>query len=543
MGEASRRTGHRIRALSGTARWIVIGTLAAFALVPLIAAATTISAGWQPTGDIAVIGIRSRDAWTSHAPLVGLTTTGAELTGTPANHPGPIEFWILGLTTRVFGGRAGLVMGAALIDAAALVGIAWLAFRRGGTVLLALTSVALAGLIHSLTSASLHDVFNPELTTFPMLLSLVAAWCVVVGDLRVTPVLVAAASVAGQIHLAGAGFVGPLVVIGLGAVALAWRRHPRAVRREGPYLLGALGLGIVLWLPVAIQELTSQPSNIGALWRVATVPRARIGFSFMAERLAFAVAPPPSFLRGTGRLGFLTDTSAIGVYLAALLLAATVSAAILVRRRTGRRDILQLAVLLLAATATSLWLGAQQPSLAAFRADGTRWLWVVSLVTWVVLAWAGWNLLQPSIQDRARRFVVPGGAALSALLLVVALTATGLADQRDGRVMGATNAAASATLRAVPKGTYHLQFEGNQALITIGPGIAYRLEAAGRHVRVDDNTFGRAFGSQRTRTGPVDGNLRITSNPGGTPSPGEELVAEVGIDGGRVGTLRVYLER
>lgn len=543
MAEPSRRRGHRLRRLAGPQRWVVVGTLAAFGLAPFLAAGGTLSAGWQATGDVAVIGLRSRDAWTTNPPLLGLTTTGQELTGRPANHPGPIEFWILGLTTRVLGGRAGLVVGAALINASCLVGIAWLAFRRGGAVLLALTSVALAGLIRSLSSASLHDAFNPELTTFPMLLTLLAAWCVVEGDLRIAPLLIAAASLASQIHLAGAGFVGPLVVIGLCSIWLAWRRHPRTVHREAAFLLGAGGLAIVLWSPVIFQELSSQPSNIAALWRVATVPRSAIGLSSMTERLSFALAPPPSFLRSTGRLGFVADTSPLGLYLAALLLGATASLGLLVRRRTGRRDILHLATLSLAATAAALWLGSRQPPLAAFRADGTRWLWVASLLTWVVVAWAAWHLLHPALQVRVQPFVIGTAAAVTVALLAVALSATKLTDQRDGRLMAATDEAASEAVRAVPKGTYHLLFEGNQALITIGPGVAYRLEVAGSHVRVDDNLFGHAYGSQRTRPGPVDGELRITSGPAGKRSPAEALVANVGIEGGRNGTIRIYMER
>ena len=541
MAEPSRRTGLRLRSLTGTSKWIVWGTLAVFAIAPIIAAITTISAGWQATGDVAVIGLRSRDAWTSHAPLVGLTTTGQELTGTQANHPGPIEFWALGLTTRLFGGRAGMVLGAALINAGALTGIVWLAFRRGGTVLLALTSVALACLIRSLTSASLHDVFNPELTTFPMLLALFAAWSVLVGDLRISLVLVAAASVAAQIHLAGTGFVAPLVLVGVGSVGWAWRKHPGTVRREAPWLLGSAALGLVLWLPVIMNELSSGPSNVAALWKVATVPRAKIGLAFITERLAYAVAPVPTFVRSTGRLGFLHDAAPLGVLAAALVLGGGATLALLVRQRTGRRDVAQLAALLLLSAATSLWLGSTQPPLSAFRADGTRWLWIVSLMAWLVVAWSGWLLLADAAQDRIRPVVAPVGAVLTVVLLVVALGATGLKDQRDGGIMPATDEASTAALAAVPKGTYHLQFEGNLALITAGPGIAYRFEEAGRQVRVDDNLFGRAFGAERIKSGPVDGNVRITSGTNDRAAQGEKLVAEVPVDGGTGSTIRVFV--
>lgn len=539
MVQRPRRTGHRIGSLGAVDRWIAIGTIAAFAIVPFIAGIATLAEGWQPTGDVAVIGLRSRDAWTGHAPLVGQPTTGEEFTGKRSNHPGPIEFWVLGLTTRLLGSRAGLVLGAALVNAAALAGIAWLAFRRGGIVLLALVSVALAGLVRSLGSPSLHDVFNSELATYPMVLALLAAWSVLLGDLRITPVLVAAASVAAQVHVAGAAFVAPLVVVGAGSLVLVWRRHPRAVAREGRHLLGALGLLVVLWAPVLAQELSRGPSNVAALWTTATAPHPRIGLSFLSERLAFALAPPPSFLRATGRLGFLADTSQAGVLLAALLLGGIVTLALLVRRDAERHDVAQLAALVLLATATSLVAGSGQPPLAAFRADGTRWLWVVSLVVWLLAAWSAWILVDERWRPKVDRYVAPVGAALAGILLVAALLGTNLAHQRDGTVMSATDRASSLVIAALPKGTYHLQFEGNQALVTIGPGIAYRMEAAGRHVRVDDNAFGWAYGAFRTKPGPVAGRVRITSSTSGA-QPGEQLIAMAPIDGGRGGTIRVY---
>jgi hypothetical protein len=542
MAERSRRTGHRIGALAGSERWLVLGTIVVFAVVPFVAALITLGQGWQATGDVAIIGLRSRDAWTSHAPLVGQPTTGEEFTGRPSNHPGPAEYWILGPAIRLFGPRAGILIGTALVNGAALAGIVWLAFRRGGTPLLALVSVALAMLIRALGSGSLHDAFNSELATYPMLLALLAAWSVLVGDLRVTPVLVAAVAVAAQVHVAGASFCAPLVLVAMGSIGWVWRKHPRTVRRDAPYLLGALGLLLVTWLPPLVQELSAGPSNVSALLRTATAPRPRIGASFMFERLAAAVAPIPSFIKATGRFGFTGNTSAVGVLVAAAILAALASLGSLVRDRAGRGDVGRLGLLVLAATAISIWAGAGQPPLAAFRADGTRWLWVVSLAAWVTVAWAGWQLLTDHHRDRVRAALGPGAAALTTILLLVALFSNGLSEQRDGKLMKPTDRAALATMEALPKGRYHLQYEGNQALITVGPGIAYRLEDAGYHVQVDDNAFDRGYGSQRTNGAPVAGRIRISSTNLDDPHDGERLIAAVPItgNGGRTTTIRVY---
>lgn len=542
MDDRGRRTGYRQRELPLAGRRAVALAVGAFAVLPFVAATIALVQGWQATGDVAIIGLRARDAWGPDAPLVGQPTTAEEFTGTRSHHPGPIEFWWLGLTTRVTGPRAGLVLGAAALNAAALAGTVALAFRRGGPVLLALVSAALAGLVWSLGAGSLFDPFNSELATYPMLLALLATWSVAVGDLRVTPVLAGAATVAAQVHVAGAAFVAPLVLTAAAVVAWAWWRHPAAVRRDRAFLVGALAVVAVGWLPPLAQELSAGPSNVAALWRAATAPRPRIGLAFATERLATAVSPIPLFLHRTGRFGFLAQASALQVLGAAAVLGGAGSLA-LAGRRPGRRNHPGVLVaLVLGATATSLVAAAGQPPLSAFRADGTRWLWVVALGTWVAAAWAGWALVPEAIRDRARRPVLVGATAAAVGLVVATVATARLSTQRDGDVMAATDRAATATVAAVPRGRYHVAYEGNAALVTVGPGIAYRLEAAGRDVVVDDSPLTRGYGDHRTRAQATDGSLRITSDAGATAGAGERLVAEEPLGtGGRAGTIKVFV--
>jgi hypothetical protein len=72
--------------------------------------------------------------------------------------------------------------------------------------------------------------------------------------------------------------------------------------------------------------------------------------------------------------------------------------------------------------------------------------------------------------------------------------------------------------------------EGDQALLTFGPALAYRLEDAGFSIQVDDNDFGRAFGPGRTRRSGAPDPLRVSSLADAAPAEGEALVAEVPID-------------
>lgn len=545
MAEQSRRTGHRARELQGNQRLAAFLLVALFALAPFAAATIGLSQGWQPTGDVAVIGLRASDVWHGRAPLLGQTSTAEELTGTPANHPGPIEYWVLAFATKVAGDRAGIALGAALVNAASLVGVAWLSYRRGGVALLALMSVAVACLVRALGAASLYDPFNSELATYPMLLALLAAWCLLVGDLRIAPVLAASASVVAQLHVAGAAFVAPLLVVGAGSIALAWRRHPKAVRRDRPYLLGALGVLVLIWVPVILYELGSQPSNVAALWKAATIPRPRIGLAFTLERLATAVAPIPTFIRSAGRYGFLRDEPPLGVLAAALIVATCAALATVVGRQDPRNHPGRLARLLLATTAFAVLSGAGQPPLSAFRADGTRWLWVVGLGIWVSVIWSAWNLASPDQRDRVRDRLAPVAAGLTLVLLAVSLGTAQLGDQRDGNLMPVTRSVGAAVVEDLPKGTYHVRFEGNQALVTVGPGIVYRLESAGSHVVLDRNVFTRGYTDERTDGRATDAELRISSDSAAKPDQGEELLAEAPITPGSPddGTIKVFIKR
>src|SRR5690349_8374483 len=97
MAERSRRTGYRTAELSPALRVGVIAVVVAFAAAPFVAAWSALGQGWQPTGDVAIISLRSIDVWEGDGPRVGQPTTAEEFTGRPSSHPGPIENWSIAL--------------------------------------------------------------------------------------------------------------------------------------------------------------------------------------------------------------------------------------------------------------------------------------------------------------------------------------------------------------------------------------------------------------------------------------------------------------
>jgi len=526
--DARRRPDRRIRALQGSTRVIVIATIAVFAVVPLLAAFGAWRDGWEPAGDVAIIGVRSLDAWTSDAPLVGQPTTGDSYAHVSSFHPGPVEYWLVGPFVHAAGPALGMPLAVALLNGVTLAGIMWVAFRRGGPALLAIMALLVAALIRGIGAASLYDPFNSELATYPLLLTVLAAWSVLMGDRKMLPVLAAAATVTAQTHVVGATIVAPLLIFTVVGLVLQAREGRWIPRRDRTSLIGAGAILGLAWLPVLVREV-SGPSNVSALMKTATAPHPRIGLAFGLDRL-FSSIVPPIFVRSSGGAeaisAFVGRSGAFAVLLAAVVLGGTVGLVLLARRK-GRRGPAVLGGLVLVTALTSLYATSTAPPFSAIRADVTRATWVVSLLVWLTAIWSGWSLLAGGTRRKATEVVAPVASALSALVLVAALLGSHVADQRDGRFMPTIDQLSTRTIAAIPAGTYHLDLQGELPVFTLGPGLALRLETSGRPVTIPPGPFGVAYGPGRTSTDRATaGTLRVATGDAPDPKAGERLVAQ-----------------
>lgn len=529
----------RIRELPAVWRWAITAVIAGFAVAPAVAAAAGLHQGWQPTGDVAIIGVRSLDAWTRHAPLVGQPTTGGLYASRPSFHPGPIEYWWLGPWIRLLGARVGMVLAIALLNGAALAGILWLAFRRGERVLLAFTALALAAVVRSLGAQSLFDPFNSEVATFPALLAVFAAWSILVGDRQMVIVLAAAVAVAAQVHSTSAAMLLPVVVVAV----VVFVRDGDLRRRDRQPALVAAAITLVCWLPVALREVVG-PSNLVASYRTATATHPRMGLAFALDRLALALAPPPLFTRIAEPAGFLATPGTVGLVLAAILGGGMVSLALLSGRNRSRRPQVRFVVVILLVTGAALLTTADGPPTLGARADANRWMWQVGVLFWLAAAWFGWQLLPAGTRARFRLGVAAGVASLAAVVLVVSLAQIDLPTLRDGRSMAATGALVDATLHRLPAGSYHVTWQGLVATFNVGPSLVYRLEADGHPVVLDGNPFASSYGDQRARSGRrVDGRLRIVTAPSAPARPGETLIARRAIPASDGQSAFVFLAR
>ena len=265
----------------------------ALSLPPVLAFAWA-TPDWAPAGDPALMGIRALDVGTSRTPLIGQPSTASQYIHRAGNvnHPGPLHFYLLAVSIRVFGGDVGMPLVTVLIVEAAVLLGAWGVFRQLGPAAGILAAVLLGAVMFTTGASSLVDPVSSSIAGYPLLCASVLCWCVLSGDLRLLPLTVAVVSFTAQQHLS----VAPAVVVlsaaaGLGLVAALARGR----RRQVLHWCGWSALvAVVLWAPVLLQQATSSEGNLRRLASYArSSDRATLGATSALHQLAHTLGLPP----------------------------------------------------------------------------------------------------------------------------------------------------------------------------------------------------------------------------------------------------------
>jgi hypothetical protein len=552
---------HRLRDLPALERRIAIAVLVGLAALPIASSLIVLAQGWLPVGDNALIGLRVRDVLTGRWPLIGQPTTGENFgSGIPTSHPGPIEFYLVAPLVAVLGPTAGLVLGAGLINAAAMTSAAWLAFRRGGLVLGGLVAVATVVMAWSLGGNLLHDPVSSNVGTFASFALLFAAWAMVAGDLRAAPAFVAIGTFTLQDHLAYLG-TGSLVV-GLALVLAAWwfarlrtgggRDRGRgtrnaATRAEGVprIVLGSVVLGLVLWTPILIDEIWGT-RNINAIFETFTGERTPgEGTAFAYGRVIVALGPLPIFARQIEPLGYMHTPDLLEQLLGIAVLAMVAGLGVVAFRR---RDVAQASFVTVAAVAglAGTYAAVKLPVGAGIQASNLHWMWTWGAFVWSGLLWMAWTQL-PAVWHEALRTPM---RVIGAVLLLAASVATvrsvDIATDRDGPTTRNLPELYERIDEVLPEGTYRVTYEGGAAVVGVGPAIVHHLEHDGYRLLIDAGPFTRAYADHRAYEGqPVDGTLIVSSDGRSEYPEGAKLLLrqafEVNRSDGQVNMIRLYL--
>ena len=237
----------------------------AVAVVAVIVAAPVVGAmvsllgrHWYATSDRALELLRVTDVGGSHTPLLGAWSRWGWA------HPGPLLFWLLAPFYRVFG-QTGVLIGMAILNLACMLAAVLIGYRRGGARLAVLVGLMVALLAHGV-DAQVVDPWNPWAAFFPFVVFLLLVWSVLCDDLVMLPIAVAVGSFSVQTHVGYLPIVAGLLVLSVCAVVgRVARNFPPAERRRSlRWLAIAAGVGVLVWLPAIVDQL-SGGNNLRAL--------------------------------------------------------------------------------------------------------------------------------------------------------------------------------------------------------------------------------------------------------------------------------------
>jgi len=506
----------------------VAATLLALPL--LIAAVSLIGYHWHPASDLALEVLRIRDVGGHHTPLVGVQSRFGW------DHPGPLMFWLLAPFNWMFG-QTGLLAGTALLNAAALTGSLVVAWRRGGLALLALVAIVGALLTHALGPELLIEPWNPWVPVLPFLLFVMLAWSVAERDWATLPWLVGIGSFVMQTHVGYAP-----VVIGLGGVACALGAYgttrsrystgdgdsiTAGALRPSPrrWIIVAVIVGVVLWLPPVVQQLTGSPGNLGEIVDSFRHPKESLagwdfGFGVMGRELGF-IGPwiTGDDATSTGLIGTASTIPAL------LIVGATAALGWLAWRR-GARDAGRLAIL--AVTGAGLGVVAVSRITGFLGPYLVRWAWVLAALVWLSLAWSLWRVVARTTLTKA----------LVALCLIAVLALTASTGWSAASVQAPQHVFSDTIARLGPRTAVHLQrdkryqltFVDFENLGAVGVGMFLDLTERGESVRMEPG-LSHAVGSWRTaRRSQVDGILIVVAGSyaerGWAPPPDATRIAQ-----------------
>lgn len=488
---------------------LVIAALAP--IVPLVVALLARrSPQWVPDLDLALTELRVRDVGTGDTPLVGLPGRIGDLSR-QGSHPGPISFYLLAPTYRLLGGSTSALQVATVVVHVAAVattvvfvartaGARWALAAGGGLMLL------VAGFGPNLFT----EPWNPHLPVLWWPAFLAACLAALRGDRPALIAAVVSGTICAQTHLSYLGAVGVLTTLTL-AVAAARPKPPEPRRGRVAWVVAALALGALLWLPPLVDQVRHDPGNgtllVEHLLHPPEAPLGwRAGTRLVLERFDL-VHLAASALGEPGRLSGSYPTGAQAWRGALLLVGLAIGLGLGARRRpTGASW--AAGWLTVAATALAL--------LSVSRIFGPPWgylllfVWTIGLVGALAAV-----ALASERMGRARRLAGPILAVVA-----LALSARAVVAASDA---GPSNPVVSRTVLALVEELEDELDPDQRYLVTWtdaihvgghGYGVVLELDRRGFDVVVDEG-FAVPFGRHRTpASGPVDARLVVASGAG-----------------------------
>ncbi len=293
------------------------------------------------------------------------------------HHPGPAVFYVLAPFVRLLEPAGpGLYLGAVILNAAALVAVVAVIWRRAGPLAALWAAAAIEVFCLCLGVGTLREPWNPYLVVTPMVLLVVlwaagwtgsstaAVWAFVVGSYVLQTEIATAA-----------------VVIALGA-SLALRLARRDGSRDrliggrpGPAVVSGLVLLVAIWAPAVVELFRDRPNNLQLLWDFFTTGHAQpaLGQALGVSADALSVLP-------FGNHDYVLALHRNPVEVAGFTVLLVVGLVVVVAVGRRRRQAMSLAL------AASAVVGALLGTASLTHADGPLYLYFALWLAYVPLA-------------------------------------------------------------------------------------------------------------------------------------------------------------
>ncbi len=418
--------------------WTVAGLTAAVGVPLVVALAVLFHPRLYPVMDIAQTELLVRDVGTTHPPLVGLSSRMNAL-GVRGSHPGPISFFALWPVYRLLGSSSWSLQAASVsVHVVAIATAIWLGARRGGRVGALGVALAMAVLARAYGADRLVDGWVANLPVLWWVVFLLAAWCVVCGDLVVLPVAVLAGTFAVQTHVSYLGLVPSVGAAAAGLALVRALRRPRdatGVHRTAGWAVAAGVVLAVVWIPPVVDQLVHTPGNLSVIRESFRHPvDERVGLGSDAVRVWLAHLDPLRLVTG---IESHAEVEALrGPWWPAVVLLLAWAGAVVAawRARPVRRDLLGLHALL--AVALVLGLVSIGNIYGPIYSYLVLWGWGTTVLLVLATVWTALAVV-PALRDHPSRVPalagrVRGPAVLAALGLVVVASFAFDARSADG---------------------------------------------------------------------------------------------------------------
>jgi hypothetical protein len=182
------------------------------------------------------------------------------------HHPGPMVFYALApFYTAAHAQSLAINAGAVAINLIAVTVILWGLARHASATLAAAATASLALYLWRMPPL-LVSAWNPHLVMLPLAALIVAASITAAGRLSLLPMTIVMASFLSQTHIG-------LVPCAAAVTALALAAGLRRPERDRWFWLGISSLiGVILWLPPIVEQVTSADGNLSKIVRFFLTP-------------------------------------------------------------------------------------------------------------------------------------------------------------------------------------------------------------------------------------------------------------------------------